>query len=168
MTRAGNILDKTLEWAVTLNFMVMILVVMLQVIARYALPWSPHWTEELARFCFIYMVSLGAGLAIQDRAYVNVTTMLHLLEGRARFILDSFILLGIILLMLVMFIYSLPLIQIVTLQTSAALQINMGFIYFSMTCMSFFVIFYALVQLRDNFRVYRQSRSNPKNFDQSL
>lgn len=158
MKRAGGILDKILEWAVTLNFMVMILVVMLQVIARYALPWSPHWTEELARFCFIYMVSLGAGLAIQDRAYVNVTTFLHLFQGRARFIMDSLILMGIILLMTIMFIYSLPLIQIVTLQTSAALQINMGFIYFSMSCMSFFVILYALVQLMDNVRIYRQSK----------
>lgn len=158
MKRAGGILDKILEWAVTLNFMVMILVVMLQVIARYALPWSPHWTEELARFCFIYMVSLGAGLAIQDRAYVKVTTLLHLFQGRARFIMDSLILMGIILLMTIMFIYSLPLIQIVTLQTSAALQINMGFIYFSMSCMSFFVILYALVQLMDNVRIYRQSK----------
>lgn len=168
MTGAGKILDKILEWAVTLNFMLMILVVMLQVIARYALPWSPHWTEELARFCFIYMVSLGAGLAIQDRAYVNVTTLLNMFQGRARFVMDCLILLGIILLMLVMFIYSIPLIGIVTLQTSAALQINMGFIYFSMCCMSFFVILYALVQLRDNYRIYKQSKTNPEIFDQSL
>lgn len=150
-------LDKILEWAVTLSFMVMIVVVMLQVIARYALPWSPHWTEELSRFCFIYMVSLGAGLAIKDRAYVNVTTLLNLFKGRARFYLDTLILLGIVMLMLFMLIYSIPLIKIVTLQNSAALQINMAFIYFSMTCMSLFVILYSLVQLQSNFKIFKQS-----------
>ena len=46
-------LDKILEWAVTISFMVMILTVVIQVVSRYALPWSPHWTEEMARFCYI-------------------------------------------------------------------------------------------------------------------
>lgn len=150
-------LDRILEWSVMLSFMLMILVVMIQVIARYALPWSPHWTEELARFCFIYMVSLGAGLAIKDRAYVNVTTFLRMFKGRSRFFMDSLILAGIILLMLVMLIYSIPLLKIVTLQKSAAMQLNMALIYFSMTCMSLFVLLYALLQLRANFKNINQN-----------
>jgi TRAP-type C4-dicarboxylate transport system permease small subunit len=109
MKRPGlGFLDKILEWAVTFSFISMILVVMIQVIARYALPWSPHWTEEMARFCFIYMVSLGAGLAIQDRAYVNVTTFLNKFTGNARFYLDSSILIGVLTLMLFMLIFRIP------------------------------------------------------------
>ena len=51
MREAGlGFLDKILEWSVVVSFMLMIVVVMIQVIARYALPWSPHWTEEMARF----------------------------------------------------------------------------------------------------------------------
>ncbi|MEX2594664.1 MAG: TRAP transporter small permease [Anditalea sp.] len=149
-------LDKILEWAVTLSFMVMIIVVMIQIIARYALPWSPHWTEELARFCFIYMVSLGAGLAIKDRAYVNVTTFLNKFTGKTRFYLDSSILIGILVLMLFMLIYSIPLLKIVSLQNSAALQINMALIYCSMTGMSLFVMLYSLVQLKANFKKFNQ------------
>lgn len=149
-------LDKILEWAVTITFIIMIIVVMIQIIARYALPWSPHWTEELARFCFIYMVSLGAGLAIKDRAYVNVSTFLNKTKGRTRFYLDSFILIAVLVLMLFMLIYSIPLLEIVSLQSSAALQINMALIYFSMTCMSFFVILYSVVQLHANFKNFNQ------------
>jgi TRAP-type C4-dicarboxylate transport system permease small subunit len=145
-------LDKILEWAVTISFMLMILTVMIQVIARYALPWSPHWTEELARFSFIYMVSLGAGLAVKDRSYINVSIFLDWLGIKARIWMDTLILLAIIILMLCMLVFSFPLMEIVSLQNSASLKINMGFIYFSMTCMAFLVMFYSIVEIRSNLK----------------
>lgn len=143
-------LDKILEWAVTISFMLMIVTVMLQVIARIALPWSPHWTEEMARFCFIYMVSLGAGLAVKDRSYINVSLFLDWLDVKARIWMDTFILICITLLMLCMLVFSIPLMDIVSLQDSASLKINMAFIYFSMTCMSSFVAFYSIMELKKN------------------
>ncbi len=151
-------LDKVLEWAVIGCFILMILTVCLQVFARYALPWSPPWTEELARFCFIYMVSWGAGLAIKDRSYVNVDILLQSFGERKRVILDSFILMLIILLMGLMLWYAIPLIRIVQLQQSASLKINMALIYFSMFCMSLLVILYAYRELRKNFNQIRNSR----------
>lgn len=145
-------LNRALSWALVLSAGAMVLVVLLQIIARYALPWSPHWTEEVARFCFIYMVSLGAGLALKDNAYVSVTAFLDKLPAKGRMYLESFILLSICLLMLTMLVYSFPLLNIVRLQSSAALQINMALIYFSMMLMSFFVLLYALVQLIQKLR----------------
>lgn len=145
-------LDKALSWALVISAMAMILVVLLQIIARYALPWSPHWTEEVARFSFIYMVSFGAGLALKDNAYVNVTTLLAKLPPKAKLYMESLILLFICVLMLSMFAYSFPLLKIVKLQHSAALQINMAFIYFSMMGMSFFVSLYAIVLLIEKLR----------------
>lgn len=145
-------IDRILEWAVTISFMLMILTVMVQVIARYALPWSPHWTEEMARFSFIYMVSLGAGLAVKDRSYINVSLFLDWLDTKNRIWMDTLILLAIILLMLCMFVFSFPLMKIVSLQNSASLKINMAFIYFSMTCMSFLVMFYSILEIRSNLK----------------
>lgn len=143
-------LDKILEWGVIISFSLMIVIVMLQVIARIALPWSPHWTEEMARFCFIYMVSLGAGLAVKDRSYINVSLFLDWLDVKARIWMDTFILICITLLMLCMLVFSIPLMDIVSLQDSASLKINMAFIYFSMTCMSSFVAFYSIMELKKN------------------
>lgn len=151
-------LDKVLEWAVIGCFILMILTVCLQVFARYALPWSPPWTEELARFAFIYMVSLGAGLAIKDRSYVNVDILLQSLGERKRVILDSFILMLISLLMGLMLWYAIPLVQIVKLQQSASLKLNMAFVYFSMCCMAALVLFYALRELQKNIHLLRGSR----------
>ena len=140
-------LDKVLSFLVVSSFVLMIAVVILQILARYALPWSPNWTEEMARFCFIYMVSLGAGLAIQDNGYVSVNTLLDRLGLRSRKRLEITILIFVIILMATMFIVSIPLVRIVTLQTSAAMQLNMSIMYGSMTCMGFFVSIYSIFQL---------------------
>ena len=140
-------LDKVLSFLVVSSFVLMIAVVILQILARYALPWSPNWTEEMARFCFIYMVSLGAGLAIQDNGYVSVNTLLDRLGLRSRKRLEITILIFVIILMSTMFIVSIPLVRIVTLQTSAAMQLNMSIMYGSMTCMGFFVSIYSIFQL---------------------
>lgn len=139
--------EKLLELAVICSFVVMMLSVCLQVFSRYALPWSPSWTEELARFCFIYMVSLGAGLAIKDRSYVRVGVIFDKLAPRSRIILENCILSCIGILMGFMLVYSVPLIYIVTLQQSASMKLNMGMVYFSMFAMSALVLGYVMREI---------------------
>ena len=48
------------------------LCVLVQVISRNFLPNAPSWTEELARYSFIYMVAFGVGLAALKHEFVNV------------------------------------------------------------------------------------------------
>lgn len=141
------------EWALVFCTSLMVLVVILQIFARYVLPWSPHWTEEVARFSFIYMVSIGAGLALKDNLYVNVTTFLDRFSPQKRIYMESVILCFIIALMLVMFVSSFPLINIVKIQISAALQINMALIYFSMMLLSFLVMLYAGLKLKEKLKL---------------
>lgn len=145
--------DTLFDWALVFSTSLMILVVLLQIVARFALPWSPHWTEEVARFSFIYMVSLGAGLALKDDLYVNVTTFLDKFSARNRIYVESIILFFIIALMLIMFIFSISLLNIVRIQISAALQINMAFIYSSMMLMSFLVLLYAVLKLKEKLKM---------------
>ena len=38
--------------------------VLIQIISRNLLPSAPSWTEEAARYTFIYMVAFGCGVAI--------------------------------------------------------------------------------------------------------
>lgn len=39
-------------------------VVLLQVVARVALPSAPVWTEELSRYLFIHMIAISSGLVL--------------------------------------------------------------------------------------------------------
>ncbi len=147
-----NNIEKALSLALVISTSAMILVVVLQIFARYALPWSPDWTEEMARFCFIYMVSLGAGLALKENAYVSVTTILGKFSSKGKLYMESLILGSVAMLMIIMLVYSIFLLNIVKLQTSAALQLNMALIYFSMVVMSFFVLLYSIIQLTEKLR----------------
>ena len=45
--------------------------VLVQVISRNFLPNAPSWTEELARYSFIYMVAFGVGLAALKHEFVG-------------------------------------------------------------------------------------------------
>lgn len=143
-------MERVLEVAVICSFAVMMLSVCIQVVSRYALPWSPSWTEELARFCFIYMVSLGAGLAIKDKSYVRVGVIFDKMAPQSKIILENCILICIGLLMGFMLVYSVPLIRIVTLQKSASMKLNMGFVYFSMFAMSALVLGYIIREIISN------------------
>jgi TRAP-type transport system small permease protein len=139
--------EGVLELAVICTFVLMMLSVCIQVFARYALPWSPSWTEELARFCFIYMVSLGAGLAVKDKGYVRVGVLFDRLGPRSGIRLEIAILSCIGVLMGCMLYFSIPLIRIVTLQQSASMKLNMGLVYFSMLAMSAVVLGYVIREI---------------------
>ncbi|EON75264.1 TRAP-type C4-dicarboxylate transport system, small permease component [Lunatimonas lonarensis] len=140
-------LDRVLSFFTVISFGLMIAVVLLQILARYALPWSPEWTEEMARFCFIYLVSLGAGLALKDRLYVSVDFLLEQLAPAKRKVLEIGILSIIVLLMATMAVVSIPLVYIVRIQQSPAMQFNMALMYASMALMGVFVGIYGVVQL---------------------
>lgn len=62
--------------------------VLVQVISRNFLPSAPSWTEELARYSFIYMVAFGVGLAALKHEFVNVEFMSDFLKNRSKKALD--------------------------------------------------------------------------------
>ena len=49
-----------------------ILSVLIQVVARTFLPVAPNWTEEAARFLFIFMVATAGNAAVLNDEYVGV------------------------------------------------------------------------------------------------
>ncbi len=74
------LLDKaTLTLLVVLN-----LVVGLQVFSRYVLNHSLYWSEELARYLFIWLVFLSAAIVLRMDRHIQVTAFVDLLPLRLR------------------------------------------------------------------------------------
>ena len=73
LVKIGNVLDKVLSAFAFLFTIAFCVSVIIQIICRAvpAFP-IPAWTEELARYCFIYAVASAAGLAVRGNAYVSV------------------------------------------------------------------------------------------------
>ena len=62
-------------------YMTFVVCVLVQVISRNFLPSAPSWTEELARYSFIYMVAFGSAVAVHRNEFVNVEFLHDALEN---------------------------------------------------------------------------------------
>lgn len=61
-------LNTAVSWVAGLCFAAMLIVVMLQVVARYIFASPPFWTEELARWLMVWGGLLGASVAFHTHA----------------------------------------------------------------------------------------------------
>ena len=59
-------------------------VVLLQVLMRYLFAYPNPWSEEVSRFCFIWMSMLGASLAVAHRSHFRFDQATARLPPRAR------------------------------------------------------------------------------------
>lgn len=135
-------MDRTLELCSVLCVITLIGVVIIQVFSRFFLPRTPQWTEELTRFLFIGTVAFAAGIAVRDKGFVNVDTLVELLPAKTKFIIGILMKLVTITLMLIIIQYAIPFIRLGQRQLSSSLLIPMS-IPFSMTFISpFFVAVY--------------------------
>lgn len=61
-----------------------IICVLIQVISRTFLPTAPNWTEEGARYLFIYMVAFAGNAAVLSDEYVGVDMLMELFPAVVR------------------------------------------------------------------------------------
>ncbi|MEJ5991328.1 TRAP transporter small permease [Ramlibacter sp. PS3R-8] len=64
---------QLLDWLLVALVAVLIVPVTMQIVARYTDLIPPYiWTEELARFVFIWMIMIGAMVGVREMAHFNV------------------------------------------------------------------------------------------------
>ena len=110
-----------------------IISVLIQVISRTFLPKTPSWTEELARYLFIYMVAFGASVAVHKKEFVAVDLVIDFLPKIIRKLIELVI--NIVLLLFVTFVLLKSVLSFAILEyrmVSTAMQVPMQYIYFSM------------------------------------
>jgi TRAP-type C4-dicarboxylate transport system permease small subunit len=78
-------LNRIVCGLLTAIFSVMVVVVFAQVIFRYSLEQPLSWSEEVARYMFIWATFLGASVAFYENTHINVTYFTdHIPNVRAR------------------------------------------------------------------------------------
>ena len=110
-----------------------IISVLIQVISRTFLPKTPSWTEELARYLFIYMVTFGSSVAVHKKEFVAVDLIIDFLPKIIRKLIELVI--NIVLLLFVTFVLLKSVLGFAILEyrmVSTAMQVPMQYIYFSM------------------------------------
>jgi TRAP-type C4-dicarboxylate transport system permease small subunit len=65
-------INKYLQWAVVVSIFVMLFIIFIQVICRYIFHHSLVFSEELARYLFVYTVFLGSAVLMRENGHIVV------------------------------------------------------------------------------------------------
>ena len=155
---------KKLESAVTVleNGMVVVLLVVMsvavfaQVLFRYAMEIPLSWTEELSRYCLIWLTFIGASLALREKGHFALEFLIEKLPAKPRRLAELALLLVIEIFLGMMFYTGLIMLPITALQVSASLRITMDFIYLAIPIGSAFMLVHNSGMIWDKFAEWRQ------------
>lgn len=134
--------------AVALIFLTIIVVASsLQVFTRYVLQAAMTGTEELARYCFIWMSMLGGSVAVGRWAHPVVNVLTDRLNSAWNKYLHVFLNLLIISFCLIFIFYGSQIVATTTRQLSSTLHIPMSYVYLSIPLGGVGMIFNATLNI---------------------
>lgn len=81
-------IDKVLFVILAVLSAAMVAVILYQVVLRYCFSAANAWAEEVARFMFVWVTTLGASIAIRRNVHLRVDLLVDFLKPRPRFILQ--------------------------------------------------------------------------------
>ncbi|QAA94460.1 hypothetical protein CKA81_11935 [Pollutimonas thiosulfatoxidans] len=129
MKRFEKIFIRLTGYVCSSLFCLMVAVSLLQVFFRYVLNDSLVWSEELARYLFVWVSFLGAIIAFHRGMHIEVDILTSMLRDNSKRILDLLtkVLTGVFLLVLI--VYGWRIVGATWGTPSAALRIPMGLVY---------------------------------------
>jgi TRAP-type C4-dicarboxylate transport system permease small subunit len=117
------------EVAIVGLFTVLTTAVFAQVVARYVFNQPPAWTEELARFCQVWIILLASSICLRKGSHLAVDYVGPSLRPRARRVVSLFTQCLMTAYSAVVVVWGVRLMMIGSMQTSPAMQLNMGLVY---------------------------------------
>ena len=91
MIRLMKALDKNAErWALLVFYVMLVVTMAVEVLRREIFSYSSIWGEEIVRYSFIYLVWIGAAIAVKDRAHIRIDVLLHYLGPRMKALIYIF------------------------------------------------------------------------------
>ncbi len=147
-------LDRILDWPLTAArwvvvavFAGMIAVTFLQVVFRYALTAPLPWSEEAARYCFVWIVFLGAALGLERGFHLGVDLLVNRMPPSLRRhveLVSNILIAG----FAIVIIYaSLPVLELNSLQRSPAIGVQMTWIYLAIPASMVLILLITLVRM---------------------
>jgi TRAP-type C4-dicarboxylate transport system permease small subunit len=111
---------------------------------------SLSWTEESARFLFIWIIVLGASIGIKEGFHVSIVIVKEKLKGKAKNILYMGINISILIFSIVLVTSGIKLLNSVNGQLSPAIRLNMLWVYLSIPVSGTFIIIHVISEIIKN------------------
>jgi C4-dicarboxylate transporter DctQ subunit len=129
VTKIDNLLAKTEAAVIIAMVVVMTVVVFLQVVYRYVLAQPLHWSEELARYLFVWLSILGATLGLQRRGHFGLDVFFRMFPRKMKQSMGFFIYFLIGAVIFVILVQGITLVEKTASQESPAMGISMSWAY---------------------------------------
>ena len=153
-------IDKALAWTVIVVMAVLVIDVLWQVFTRFILRDPSSFTEELARYLMIWVGLLGAAYAAGKRMHLAVDLLPMKMTGRRKhylsLVIEGFTLVFAVFALIIggaVLVWKMLFLG----QTSAALQIPLGYVYLAVPLSGLLIAFYAIVFITEQLQALREA-----------
>ena len=144
---------RLLNWLLVATVAILIIPVSLQIFSRYtALIPSYIWTEEMARFFFIWMIMIGSMVGIRDSAHFDVDLWPEL-KPRANALLRLIAHVFVLVMALVFLWYGIKFVQFGWSQTSELADLPMAWIFVAWPVTGATWLLFGFERLRSDVRI---------------
>ena len=119
----------------------------IQVFWRFVVRDPPSWTEEFARYAFVWITFLGAAVAYRRGTHIVVDTVLHLLPARVRvalvWVVDALVIVALV----VLVVQGLAIVEATSNVRATMLQVPMSTIYAAVPVSAALMLAYAVERI---------------------
>ena len=152
MRKLLDIINKALQSIAVIAMGGMLFVIFGQVIARYVFHHSLAFSEELARYLFVYVVFFGTAVVAKNNGHIIMEALVSALKEKAAKYTKILAFLSTFLFMAIIFYYGIRMMIISSYQISPALRISMSYVYLAMPVAAFVMLCNLMVLIYDTYK----------------
>ncbi|MBR0092826.1 MAG: TRAP transporter small permease [Lachnospiraceae bacterium] len=116
----------------------------IQVFTRYFFDNAVPGTEEVSRYCFIWMGFLGAAICVQNWSNAHISVLNDALKGKAKKAHSIFLNIMVLICAAILFYQGVKCVQVTSRQLSSMLRFPMSYVYLAIPVGSFGIMLSAL------------------------
>ena len=147
MDRIKSILEKFLDYSVGFFMFAICFLTFVQTVSRYVLKSPFSWTPEFSVFACVWMVWMGAALAVSRKAHVKIEIISEFFNPKTAFFIEIFVdilvavfLTGFVIVGIFVFINSLNIMF-------ASVDFSEGYMYLSAPFTGVIMLFFTVLQI---------------------
>ncbi len=162
MKKVLDVIEKTVTGLSVVLFVVMVFSIFMQVFLRYALNTGNSWAEEIARYCFVWLVLLGSSVAMRKGRHMRIDYFINLIPLKIRIVVETVLNLGLIIFLLVIVRYGSELAGMTHRQLSTGLEMPMSIPYSAISVGGFLILLFLiesmLIGYKFNFQKLKEGK----------
>jgi TRAP-type C4-dicarboxylate transport system permease small subunit len=154
---------RLLQILITLLMFVLIIPVSMQILSRYTglIP-RYIWTEEIARFCFVWIVMIGAMIAVRDGSHFDVDVLPHAVSAKVEGAFLLFVHVAMLIASAIFLFYGWRFAQFGALQYSEIAGLPMLSIYIAWPLAGATMVLFLLEKFVEDLRVFKGEIPAPR------